>query len=177
LVRERAGNKAGMFQPYDAFQANDGWVVIGAVGTVYDRVCRVLGLDPTEEKWRSAYGNVESLEGIEFDAILRGWVGERTVKDVVAAMNAAEVACSPIMTAKDMAEDPHYQARNVHIEWEDLCLKRKVKGTGIIPKFSATPGAVWRGSVTLGYDNDLVYQRLLGLPEARMTELQAHGII
>ncbi len=177
LVRERAGNKAGMFQPYDAFQANDGWVVIGAVGTVYDRVCRVVGLDPTEEKWRSAYGNVESLEGIEFDAILRGWVGERTVNEVVTAMNAAEVACSPIMTAKDMAEDPHYQARNVHIEWEDLCLKRKVKGTGIIPKFSATPGAVWRGSVTLGYDNDLVYKRLLEMPDARMTELQSQGVI
>jgi len=72
LVRERSGNKAGMFQPYDAFQANDGWVVIGAVGTVYDRVCRVLGLDPTEEKWRSAYGDVESPQGVEFDAILRG---------------------------------------------------------------------------------------------------------
>ena len=177
LVRERSGNKAGMFQPYDAFQASDGWVVIGAVGTVYDRVCRVLGLNPNEEKWRSAYGNVESPEGIEFDAILRGWVGERPVKEVVAPMNAAEVACSPIMTAKDMAEDPHYQARNIHIEWEDLCLNRKVKGTGIIPKFSATPGGVWRGSVSLGYDNDLVYKRLLSLSDARLLELQSQGVI
>ena len=56
-------------------------------------------------------------------------------------------------------------------------MKRKVKGTGIIPKFSATPGAVWRGSVSLGYDNDLVYKRLLGLPDARVTELQAQGVI
>ena len=136
-----------------------------------------MGLNPNEEKWRSAYGNVESPEGIEFDAILRGWVGERPVKEVVAAMNAAEVACSPIMTAKDMAEDPHYQARNIHIEWEDLCLNRKVKGTGIIPKFSATPGGVWRGSVSLGYDNDLVYKRLLSLSDARLLELQSQGVI
>lgn len=99
------------------------------------------------------------------------------MKDVVAAMNAAEVACSPIMTAKDMAEDPHYQARNVHIEWEDLCLKKQVKGVGIIPKFSATPGEVWRGSVSLGYDNALIYKRLLGLPDARVAELQSQGVI
>lgn len=74
LVRERTGNKAGLFQPYDAYQTKDGWVVIAGVGTTYDRVCWVLGLDPTEEKWRSAYGNVDSPEGIEFDAILRGWL-------------------------------------------------------------------------------------------------------
>jgi crotonobetainyl-CoA:carnitine CoA-transferase CaiB-like acyl-CoA transferase len=32
FVRERTGNKATAFQPYDAFQASDGWVVVGAVG-------------------------------------------------------------------------------------------------------------------------------------------------
>ncbi len=47
---------------------------------------------------------LDSLAGIEFDAILRGWVEERTVQEVVAVMNAAQVACSPIMSAKDMAE-------------------------------------------------------------------------
>lgn len=47
-------------------------MVIMAAGTVYDRVCRVLGLDPAEEKWRNAGSDLESIEGIEFDAILRG---------------------------------------------------------------------------------------------------------
>ena len=28
-------------------------------------------------------------------------------------------AFSPVMSDKDMGEDPHHQARNVHIEWED----------------------------------------------------------
>ncbi|MEK7806893.1 MAG: CaiB/BaiF CoA-transferase family protein [Chloroflexota bacterium] len=177
IVRERSGNKAGLFQPYDVFQASDGWVIVAAVGGVYDRVCRVLGLDPTEEKWRNARTDVESIEGIEFDAILRGWVEERTVKEVVDIMNAAEVASSPIMTTKDIAEDPHYRARNVHVEWEDLQLGRKVKGTGIAPKFSLTPGRVWRGSVPLGHDNELVYQRLLGLSSPDLDRLGEQGVI
>ncbi len=177
LVRERSGNKAGLFQPYDAFQASDGWVVIAAPGAPYDRLCRVLGLDPAEDKWRTAYQNVESPEGIEFDAVLRGWIEERTVKEAVAALNDARVPCSPIMTARDMAEDPHYEARGVHVEWEDLSLGRKVKGTGSVPKFSRTPGEIWRGSVPIGYDNQMVYQDLLGLDSSEISELQEQGVI
>ena len=143
--RGRSGNKAGLFQPYDVYQTTYGWGIVAALGTVFDRVCRVLGLDPADKHWQTAAVQPESLEGIEFDAILRGWVEERTVAEVVKIMNEAQVASCPIMTPKDMAEDPHFQARNVHIEWDDVNLGRKVKGIGITSKFSLTPGEVWRG--------------------------------
>ena len=177
MIRERSGNRAATEQPVDAYSAKDGMVVITAVGTVYGRVCRVLGLDPAEEKWRQAETELESPAGIEFDAILRGWVEERTVQEVVEVMNAAQVACSPIMNAKDMAEDPHYQARNVHIEWEDEQLGRKVKGVGVTPKFSRTPGQIWRGSVPVGHDNERVYGHLLGLAPSSLDQLRDQGVI
>ena len=177
LERERSGNQAGLFQPYDTYQASDGWVNIAALGAVFNRICVVLGLDPSDEKWQKAQFEVESLEGIEFDAILRGWVEERTIKEVVDTLNAAEVGCSAIMTPRDMAEDPHYRARNVHIEWEDVNLGRKVKGIGVVPKFSETPGEVWRGSVPLGYDNETVYTSLLGLDDGELARLKEEGII
>src|SRR5581483_5696040 len=44
-VRERSGNKHPQFQPYDVFAASDGWVVLGAVGPIFGRVCELLGLD------------------------------------------------------------------------------------------------------------------------------------
>lgn len=175
LERGRSGNKAGLFQPYDVFQASDGWVIVAAVGSVFDRVCVVLGLDVGD--WANARTDVESIEGIEFDAILRGWVEERTVTEVVEIMNAGGVASCRIMTPKDVAEDPHYQKRNVHIEWEDVNLGRKVKGNGITPKFSKTPGEIWRGSVPLGHDNDAVYAGLLGLDSEEMVRLQDKGVI
>ena len=177
LERERSGNQAGLFQPYDTYQASDGWVNIAALGAVFNRICVVLGLDPSDEKWQKAQFEVESLEGVEFDAILRGWVEERTIKEVVDTLNAAEVGCSAIMTPRDMAEDPHYRARNVHIEWEDVNLGRKVKGIGVVPKFSETPGEVWRGSVPLGYDNEMVYTSLLGLDDGELARLKEEGII
>jgi len=104
-------------------------------------------------------------------------VEARTVKEVVDTLNAAQVGCCPIMTPKDMAEDPHYEARYVHIEWEDLQLGRKAKGTGVFPKFSATPGEIWRCSVPLGHDNALVYGQLLGITESELAGLADQGVI
>lgn len=177
FIRNRSGNRATAFQPYDAFQAKDGWVVVGAVGlAVFSRVCRVLGLDPEEEKWKNAHSDINSIEGIEFDAMLRGWIAEHTVKEVVETMNAAQVACCPIMNSKDMAEDSHYQARRVHIEWEDD-QAGKVKGTGIAPSFSLTPGKIWRGSVPVGHDNETVYTRLAHLSREKVAELKEKGVI
>ena len=177
LDRQRNGNAAGIFQPYDAFQASDGWVNIAALGPGFNRLLEVIGLDSGDERWRRSGSAVESPEGIEFDAILRGWVLEHSVKEVVETLNAAQIAASAIMTPRDMAEDPHYKMRNVHVEWEDLNLGRKVKGIGVIPKFSQTPGEIWRGSVPLGYDNESVYQHYLGLSLADLEHLKDQGVI
>jgi crotonobetainyl-CoA:carnitine CoA-transferase CaiB-like acyl-CoA transferase len=176
FVRERSGNRVTAFQPLDTFQTADGWVVVGALSAVYDRLCRVIGLDPAESKWQSARVNLESLEGIEFDAILRGWISERTVSEVVRILNEAQVACSPIMSSRDMAENPQYKARGVHVEWTDEMVG-PVKGIGIVPRFTATPGKVWRGSVGLGHDNQRVYGGLLGLNENELDGLKRDGII
>ena len=98
LDRQRSGNKAGLLNPYDCYQAKDGWVNVAAIGARFENLCVVLDLDPADEKWHKAADEVESIEGIEFDAILRGWLEDRTVQEVVDILNAAKVACCAIMT-------------------------------------------------------------------------------
>ncbi len=176
LVRERSGNKAQGFQPLDSFQTSDGWVVMGALAEVYNRLLRAIGLDPEEPRWQNAKTDLESIEGIEFDAILRGWIAERTTAEVVRLLNEAQVPCSPIMTAKDTAEDPHYKARQVHVEWDDEQVGR-VKGIGVVPKFSRTPGKIWRGSVRVGQDNQRVYGEWLGLSRSELESLARDKVI
>ena len=175
-MRERSGNKAQGFQPLDSFRAADGWIVLGALSEVYDRLCHVIGLDPQEEKWQSARTNLESIEGIEFEAILGGWINERSIAEVVRIMNEAQVPCSPIMSSKDIAEDPHYAARQMHVEWDDEQVGR-VKGIGIAPKFSLTPGRIFRGSVAVGHDNRRVYGDLLGLTNEEIARLTEEEVI
>jgi crotonobetainyl-CoA:carnitine CoA-transferase CaiB-like acyl-CoA transferase len=176
IVRERSGNKAQGFQPLDSFATTDGFVVIGAIADVYYRLLRAIGLDPADPKWDKAKNDLESVEGIEFDAILRGWVAERSTAEVVRILNEFQVPCSPIMTSKDIAEDPHYRARNMHIEWEDL-QAGPVKGIGVVPKFSKTPGKIWRGAPPIGHDNQRVYGDVLGIPAGELDQLRRNKII
>ena len=65
--------------------------------------------------------------------------------DVVETLNRAHVACCPIMTSRDMAEDPHYRAREVHVEWED-----EQVGFLSIHRWPFYPGSGSRGETGAG---------------------------
>ena len=52
-----------------------------------------------------------------------------------------------------------------------------MQGVGIVPKFSKTPGKIWRGSVPVGHDNDAVYRDLLGLGPQTIDDLSHRGVI
>jgi len=175
-LTERSGNKSPGVQPMDTFRARDEWVMITALREQYGRLCKLLGLDPREQKWQHAAWHVNSPEGLEFDAIFRGWVANRSAAEVLRELGEIGVPCSRIMTSDECAQHPHFQARAMHIEWEDGQVG-KVKGIGMVPKLSATPGQVWRGAVGLGHDNRLIYGEVLGIDDGALDDLQRAGVI
>lgn len=175
-VATRYGNKSPGAQPLDTFRASDEWVMIAALREQYGRLCRLLGLDPAEEKWKKAAWQVFSPEGLEFDTLFRAWVAQRTAATVMQELGEIGVPCSRVMSSDECAENPQFKAREMHIEWEDGQVG-PVKGIGMVPKLSATPGQVWRGSVGLGHDNRLIYEELLGLDGGEIQELTRCGVI
>jgi crotonobetainyl-CoA:carnitine CoA-transferase CaiB-like acyl-CoA transferase len=176
-VRERSGNKSPAFQPYDVYQCSDGSVVIAAPApTIHEKVCRLLGLDHSDPYWAGARTEINDVNGLEFDALLRGWCEERTMADVIDTLNEQGIPCAPIMNAQHSAEDPHYQARGVHTEWDDDQVGH-LKGTGVAPRFSATPARVWRGTGAPGADNVAVLGGLLGYSESELAILGERGVI
>jgi formyl-CoA transferase len=78
---------------------------------------------------------------------------------VVDALNAASVPVGRLYTAKDIAEDPHYRARDMllPVRTHDGLT---VEVPGIIPKLSRTPGKITRRGPTLGEDTDEVLASL-----------------
>lgn len=176
-VRERSGNKSPAFQPYDVFQCSDGNVVIASPAiTIHEKVCKLLGVDHSDPYWAGARTEVNEVNGIEFDAMLRGWVEERTMDDVIDTLNQAGIPCAPILSAQGAAEDAHYQARGVHIEWDDEQVGR-MRGTGVAPRFSATPGKIWRGTGAAGADNAKVFGELLGYTPEQLEALAEKSVI
>jgi crotonobetainyl-CoA:carnitine CoA-transferase CaiB-like acyl-CoA transferase len=52
-----------------------------------------------------------------------------------------------------------------------------VKGIGIAPRFSLTPGKVVRGSVPIGHDNERVFCGLLGISASELESLRREKVI
>ena len=84
------------------------------------------------------------------------------------------VPAGKVYDARDIAEDPHYRAR-------DMLLRQATRDghelevPGIVPKLSATPGALRAPAPHLGGDTDAVL-RELGLGDDEIARLRTKGV-
>ncbi len=89
----------------------------------------------------------------EIETAIAAWTVERTQEAVLAAMEQAEVPAGRIYSAADIAADPHYAARGM-IEQIVAGDGEPLKVPGIVPKLSATPGAIRSAAPKLGEHTD-----------------------
>ncbi|MHB1434670.1 MAG: CaiB/BaiF CoA transferase family protein [Thermoplasmata archaeon] len=173
VVRGRYGRGHARLHPYDVHAARDGWVVFAA---------------PTPETWRRAKEMIgftdPQYDDPQYRASHRAAVDEaiarfcrqHTREELEELGRSHDIAISRIYDIADIARDPHYRAREMFAEWVDP-VAGEVKGAGVAPKFSATPGRVWRGAPWLGQDNRAVLEGLLGLPAEAIERLEAKGVV
>lgn len=161
-VRQPAGSALPGIAPSNAYPCADGMVVIGGNGdSIFKRLMIAIGRDDlaTDAELASNPGRVKRVA--EIDAAIGAWTGTRAVAQVVDVLNAASVPVGRIYTAQDIAEDPHYRARDMvlPVTTHDGLT---VEVPGIVPKLSRTPGAITRRGPTLGEDTDAVLTALNG---------------
>ena len=149
-VREPAGSALPGIAPSNAYRCTDGWVLVAGNGdSIFRRLMAAiarddLGTDP------ALAGNAGRVARVgEIDAAIGDWTRERSVEAVLDALNAAQVPAGRIYTARDIAEDPHFRARGM-IERVTTAEGLRVDVPGIVPKLSATPGAIRRRAPALG---------------------------
>jgi formyl-CoA transferase len=102
-------------------------------------------------------GRAAQMERI--DEAIASWTSRRSQTDVLKAMEAAEVPAGRIYSAADIAADPHYAARGM-IEQIVASDGEPLKVPGIVPKLSATPGAIRSAAPRLGEHTDEVLRSL-----------------
>ena len=173
VVRGRFGSGHARLHPYDVHRSSDGWVVVAA---------------PTQEAWRGlrelvgftdpAYDDRDyRLAHREpVDRAIAGFCADRSGEELERLGREHDVAIHRVLNIADIARDPHYRAREMFLEWDDPVAGR-VKGAGVAPKFSETPGGVWRGAPWLGQDNASVLEGLLGYPSAEVERLVSLGVV
>jgi crotonobetainyl-CoA:carnitine CoA-transferase CaiB-like acyl-CoA transferase len=173
VVRGRHGLAHPRLHPYDVHRASDGWVVVAA---------------PTPDSW----GGVRDLIGFRdpafddrdyrlshrapVDAAIEAFCRARTRDELERLGREHDIAITRVMDIQDIAHDPHYRSRGMFLEWDDPVAGR-VKGAGVAPRFSGTPGGVWRGAPWLGQDNERILSEILHYPAERIGGLGKAGVI
>jgi len=156
VVRERAGSALPGIAPSNAYRCRpgpdgqDAYVLIGGNGDgIYRRLMQAIGREDLGQDPDLAHNDGRARRVAEIDAAIEAWTAERSVDEVIAALDAADVPVGKIYTAADIAADPQYRARGMVLDSTDR-EGRPLKVPGIVPKLSATPGTLRHPAPRLG---------------------------
>ena len=176
VVREAAGSALPGIAPSNAYPCQDGWVLVAGNGdSIFKRLMDTIGrpdLGAAPDLADNA-GRVARVE--EIDTAIGAWSAQRTVQQVLDALGNARVPAGKVYTAKDIAEDPHYRARDMLLS-QTTRDGYTVEVPGIVPKLSATPGTIRSSAPHLGDDTDAVLAEA-GLSHEQIALLRSKGVI
>ena len=176
VVREAAGSALPGIAPSNAYPCQDGWVLVAGNGdSIFKRLMDTIGrpdLGAAPDLADNA-GRVARVQ--ELDAAIGAWSAQRTVQQGLDALGNARVPAGKVYTAKDIAEDPHYRARDMLLS-QTTRDGYTVEVPGIVPKLSATPGTIRSSAPHLGDDTDAVLAEA-GLSHEQIALLRSKGVI
>ncbi|MEG0151061.1 MAG: CoA transferase [Comamonas sp.] len=175
-VREAAGSALPGIAPSNAYPCLDGWVLVAGNGdSIFKRLMTAIGRQDMADAPDLADNAGRVKRVAEIDAAIGDWTQTRNVQAVMDELAQARVPAGKVYTAKDIAEDPHYRAREMILNQRTRD-GFEVEVPGIVPKLSLTPGTVRSSAPHVGDDTDAVLAEV-GLTAEQIAQLRAKGII
>ena len=175
-VRDAAGSALPGIAPSNAYRCTDGFVLIAGNGdSIFKRLMEIIDRNDLAAAKDLASNAGRVARVVELDGAIELWTATRTVDEVLALLGAARVPAGKVYTAKDIAEDPHYRAR-------DMILSQQtrdgyaVEVPGVVPKLMGTPGTVRSSAPGLGDDTDAVLKEL-GVTNSDIAALRGRKVV
>jgi crotonobetainyl-CoA:carnitine CoA-transferase CaiB-like acyl-CoA transferase len=175
-VRRRDGSRSRNAGPRGCYRTADGeWIAVsGSTPKMAERFLRSYGLEHLLEDPRFATNGARVAHSRELDEGIARAIGERTLAENVAIIEANELTAVPVQSVADIEAHPHWRARALTVEVPNG--SGRVRMHNVVPRLSTTPGEIrWPGG-ELGQDNHAVYEAL-GLSAADQERLRAGGVI
>jgi crotonobetainyl-CoA:carnitine CoA-transferase CaiB-like acyl-CoA transferase len=162
--------------PYQAFEASDGWLTVGAGNQAnWLRMLEAMELRELADDPRFA-DNAKRMQYLAaLVALLAPRFRQRSTADWLARFAKVGVPAGPVLDVKQMHQDPQTQAREMLV---DVTHRRagKVKTIGLPVKFSATPGKVAQAAPLLGeHSRDILAEH--GYAGAEIEALEAERAV
>jgi crotonobetainyl-CoA:carnitine CoA-transferase CaiB-like acyl-CoA transferase len=177
LVRQRQGSKLDGIVPSNTYRCADGqFVIIGGNGdSIYKRLMRVADRPDMADDPKYATNPGRVAHEAAVDAAIAAWTATLPAAEVMRRLDAADVPVGALLSAEDIAKDPHYAARGM-LEEVDVG-GRPLRIPAIAPKLTDTPGRTdWPGPA-VGTHNREVLGGLLGLTDDEIDRLERDGVV
>ena len=164
----RLGNASNTTSPRNAYRTRDGeWIAMsGSMQSMAMRIFRAIGRADMCDNPRYNTQEARSAHREEVDAIVGGFIAERTLAEAMEIFDREGVTAGPIYSAAQLVDDLHARERGVLVNLPDEELGR-LPMHNVIPRLSGTPGAIRTPAPALGAHNDEILGAL-GLGHTRL---------
>ena len=175
-VRGRTGTSLAGIAPSNIYPTADGSVLVAAnQDTVFLRLATAMGRAELAQDPRFADHRARGAHAEALDELVSGWTVGQHARDVLAALHEVGVPCGLLYTPADMADDPHFRARQSLVEVTDPDAG-PVLMPAVAPRLSRTPGSIrWTGP-RLGEHTEQVLAEA-GLSPDDVAGLRAAGVV
>jgi formyl-CoA transferase/succinyl-CoA--D-citramalate CoA-transferase len=177
VVRTRSGSVLPGVAPSNVYRTSDDAEVVIAANAdgVFTRLCKAMGDPGLADDPRFSTHGARGEHMDEIDRVIAAWTGTLACDDVLAVLDEHGVPSGRIFTAPDMVRDPQYLARDM-VRRVTSAQGWDVPMTGIVPRFTGTPGSIRHAGPRLGEQTDEVLTDLLGLDDSELAQLRAAGV-
>lgn len=175
----RQGNRDPWVAPHNCFRCagEDEWVTIACgADEEWRALCRAIGQPQLETDARFRTARDRKLHEDEIERMLTAWTVTRDKWEVTRSLQAAGVAAFPSMHAKDLAEDPHLQAREFFARPPHPEIGVRTY-TGIPWRLEHAPNGVQAPAPLLGQHTDEVMRELLRYSEQEIARLKEQQVL
>jgi crotonobetainyl-CoA:carnitine CoA-transferase CaiB-like acyl-CoA transferase len=161
----RSGNQSTHTAPRNVYECSDGGFVAmsGSMQSMAMRILDTIGRPELKADPRFATNDARVRHRDELDAIIGGFVRRHTQADALALFEAAGVTVGPVCSVADLLDHPYVRGREAIVEMQDDDLGR-LPMHNVIPRLSATPGALRRPAPALGEHTEEILAELARLP-------------
>ncbi len=176
VIREPSGSSLPGIAPSNAYLCKDGKyaLIAGNGDSIFKRLMEKIGRADLASDPKFAVNAGRALHAEFIDAQINAYTAAHTLDEVLVTMTEAGVPAGKVYDAADIAQDPHYQAREMILDAK-LPDGSIVQVPGIVPKLSETPGQITREAPTLGQHNIEILTEL-GIDAATQSDWKTRKI-
>ena len=179
-VPKPIGNELRAAAPRNNYQTSDGlWVAMSCSNQkTWERLAEVMDQPQLirDPRFKTNNDRIQADSRVALNQIIKAWMLSKTNEEALALFRQEGITAGPIMSMKEIDEDPHYEARGSIIRVTDPASGVELKMPDVPFRMGDNSEANKKSKLRfpglpMGSANEVVYRDLLGYNQEQIDQL------